>query len=574
MTKLEWKIRRNIPEFPIFTLVAALLLACGILHGQTFVSGGYISGSWSASDSPYFVQGDLLVHADSTLAIGEGTQVLFTGPYWLEVQGQLLVFGTDASPVIFDRHDTTEFWRGIYFNTTDTSITDSSLVAGSQIFHCLQSSALYLVESSRVRISACTIGKSNAFRGGGIRCFLSSPRIEQVIVDSCRALDGGGIFLEASSPAIRQSVITRNRADGAGGGLVIFSDSDPLIEDCLIIDNESYGSGGGLYVNQASPVFRRCNFRDNEGAMLAGNLYSGGGVSIKLNSYARYEDCIFENNHSHREGGAMAFFSPCDMVNCLFSSNSAEVSGGAIHAGATGMTTSSILNSTLNANESLQGSAVSTLNHTIAITNSILWHADTLNTGSMIYLNVSVPRNVLSVEYSGILNGEQGIERETGAQYTWGVGNIEADPLFETGSYELAWNSPCIEAGTPDTTGLELPLTDLMGNPRIVNERIDLGGYEYQAPVIVQSPVYRLADKVQRGMKVYPNPATNKVVIETAEFSSKKRLELINYEGSVVYSSVLTSRCTLIHTGSLPPGFYLVRITGDDISSSRKLIIR
>jgi hypothetical protein len=92
--------------------------------------------------------------------------------------------------------------------------------------------------------------------------------------------------------------------------------------------------------------------------------------------------------------------------------------------------------------------------------------------------------------------------------------------------------------------------------------------------VIVQSPVYRLADKVQRGMKVYPNPATNKVVIETAEFSSKKRLELINYEGSVVYSSVLTSRCTLIHTGSLPPGFYLVRITGDDISSSRKLIIR
>ncbi len=570
MAKLGWKNPGNIPEFPIFTILVALLMTCSILHGQTFVSGGHVSGSWTASASPYYVQGNLLVHADSTLAIGEGVAVLFTGPYWLEVHGQLLVNGTTAVPVIFDRHDTTEFWRGIYFNTTDTSITDSSVLTGCQIFHCLQSSALYLVASGRVRISGCTVGKSNAFRGGGIYCSYSSPWIEQVTVDSCRALDGGGIFLEASSPVIRQCTITRNRADGAGGGLVVYSGSAPLVEDCEFHDNESYGSGGGIYINSASPTFRRCSFRNNEGAINAGNLYSGGGVSVKLGSYAFFGHCVFENNYSHREGGGMAFFSPCDIINCLFSTNSAAVSGGAIHAGAAGMMTSTLVNSTLADNESMQGSAVSTLNHTIAITNSILWHEDPLFPSSMIYLDVSTPRNVLSVDYSSILNGEQGIERVAGAQYTWGEGNIEDDPHLETGSHELAWNSPCIEAGTPDTTGLWLPSADLNGDPRIVNAIVDMGAYEYQQPVVVHSSQFT----VHSGVRIYPNPATNWVFIELAGDSAGKKLVFINSRGSVICAHEMTSRSIMLNTVQLPPGFYLVRITGDDISHSEKLIIR
>ena len=39
--------------------------------------------------------------------------------------------------------------------------------------------------------------------------------------------------------------------------------------------------------------------------------------------------------------------------------------------------------------------------------------------------------------------------------------------------------SPCIDAGIPDTTGQNLPEFDLDGNPRIVNEIIDMGVYEY-----------------------------------------------------------------------------------------------
>ncbi len=65
--------------------------------------------------------------------------------------------------------------------------------------------------------------------------------------------------------------------------------------------------------------------------------------------------------------------------------------------------------------------------------------------------------------------------------------SLPSVPLFtdpENGDYSLSWNdttrSPCIDAGDPDTTGLNLPPYDLAGNPRISGGIIDMGAYEYQ----------------------------------------------------------------------------------------------
>ncbi|MDZ4121061.1 MAG: right-handed parallel beta-helix repeat-containing protein, partial [Candidatus Cloacimonadaceae bacterium] len=45
--------------------------------------------------------------------------------------------------------------------------------------------------------------------------------------------------------------------------------------------------------------------------------------------------------------------------------------------------------------------------------------------------------------------------------------------------YQLSSLSPCIDSGTPDTTGMNLPPMDLAGNHRVWNGRIDMGCYEY-----------------------------------------------------------------------------------------------
>ena len=68
-----------------------------------------------------------------------------------------------------------------------------------------------------------------------------------------------------------------------------------------------------------------------------------------------------------------------------------------------------------------------------------------------------------------------------------GVGNLNLNPLFDgSGNYPFALtdDSPCVNSGTPDTTGLNLPEYDLAGNLRIYGERIDMGAYENQNVIV------------------------------------------------------------------------------------------
>jgi hypothetical protein len=106
--------------------------------------------------------------------------------------------------------------------------------------------------------------------------------------------------------------------------------------------------------------------------------------------------------------------------------------------------------------------------------------------------------------------------------HTWAVGNLfgypsflgwEAnDPLY----YSLASNSPCIDTGTPDTTGLDLPPYDLAGNWRIWNNIIDMGCYEFGSepwvsnddPVVPEIPSIKLV--------AYPNPFRTTTNIKTS----------------------------------------------------------
>jgi len=71
-----------------------------------------------------------------------------------------------------------------------------------------------------------------------------------------------------------------------------------------------------------------------------------------------------------------------------------------------------------------------------------------------------------------------------------GTGEISADPLFVSeagGNLRLTMLSPCVDAGTPDTTGLNLSVSDIDGNWRVFDGNddavatIDMGAYEYNS---------------------------------------------------------------------------------------------
>ena len=98
------------------------------------------------------------------------------------------------------------------------------------------------------------------------------------------------------------------------------------------------------------------------------------------------------------------------------------------------------------------------------ITNCILW--------------VNSPDQILYAEsnivtYSDIQGGYEG------------EGNINTDPLFvdpENEDFHLTASSPCINAGNNDAP--DLPETDKDGNPRIMDDIVDMGAYEYPGAVL------------------------------------------------------------------------------------------
>jgi hypothetical protein len=545
------------------------------MQGQTIIPGGYVSGTWDLSGSPYFIEDDILIHPDSTLTIDAGTNVLFFSKKLLEIQGQLIVNGELGDFVYFTGDQDTTTWYGLFFNTTDTSITDSSILLNADIFHCEGHPCMTIDHSSRLRINGCTIRYGDSFRGGGISCISSNPYFEDMLVAHNYALDGAGISLDHSSPLMVNCSIYQNTAYGAGGGMAIFDYSNPLIIHCQMTGNQSTGSGGGVYINNASPVFRNTIIDWNEGAIGGSSLYSGGGVSVKLACHPLFENCNFRGNQSHREGGGIASFSENEIINCFFRENSALVKGGAVYLSSGNLIVSHLTNCTFSSNESPQGNALAVLNHTGVLRNCILWHSNPSNPGSLIHLDATYVWNVMDAGYSDIQNGQAGIELAGAADYIWDLRNLELDPQFLPETCELSWNSPCIEAGTPDTSGLNLPEYDLNGNPRIANGLVDIGAYEYQLPLGIPSAGWRTKFQIQNEFRIFPNPARDWVAIDF-EFRIQNALfQILSIDGKVLLEEEWpeSNKSFRIDVKGFPPGLYSIIIRNDEYNYSEKLII-
>lgn len=245
---------------------------------------------------------------------------------------------------------------------------------------------------------------------------------------------GGGVILFTNS-VVENCVLADNQARFGGGGAYCYGGG--TLNNCTFLrnhaDNNVYGYGGGVYVSNAGEL-NNCNFYGNSGRVGGGASLSGGGVLNKCRLWGNSSTGVRCSN-----GGVLN--------NCLIYKNGGD--GVSIDSAGVLNNCTVFGNSSYGVYSSQGGQLV----------NCIIWGNG--------FGNIAASGNLPVISYTCSYPLQPG------------GGNISNAPLFATEStddYRLRTNSPCINAG--DNTYVPTNSYDLIGNPRIIDETVDMGAYE------------------------------------------------------------------------------------------------
>lgn len=357
--------------------------------------------------------------------------------------------------------------------------------------------------------------------------------------------------------------ISNNRA--GNGGVVHYVDKDNTNGQFICC----WGGDGGAIVNYYKAVLLNCSFFDNK----AGN---GGYFSSPFPN----DECSGEGG----DGGAIFNYSKLEIINSVFVHNSPGVSyktsggyqanhgiGGSIY----NLRILYITNSTfaghnyfddygIYGNEddinAMQSNCVfCSGNFSLVLSNSILYNA---LGGVVPELQVS-DSNAVSINYSLVrkinwikLHGEKNLHN--------------VDPMFvPTSNFRLSFNSPCINSGNPNTANL--PDTDIDGQPRIVENVVDMGASEYQGFT---------GNNQEKEMEViiFPNPSNGDFSVcnnnlNNSEIVVLSVIDMLGKTMLVQSYNQIDSPLKINLSGKVSSGIYFLNILTEKGNYRKKLII-
>jgi len=305
--------------------------------------------------------------------------------------------------------------------------------------------------------------------GGGVRCSAGDLQILNCVFSSnVSGFQGGAIFQAQSGSfnVFSNCTFVANSttlANGEHGGAIHFNTaSTNVFQSCSFIGNctrNDYKLGGAIYEGGNGGLLQLtgCVFADNTATGPGGAIYSRGTLDL---SGGKNE---FRGNVSARDGGAIfsSVVGTHTFDQCAFVANSAQAGGAICFYDASTIFVSSC---TFFANTATtgQGGAINSANGVMGVTNCIFWGNASSGTGTNLYGNGTV-----TIAYSDIDTNDNAV---SGGTKIFGAGIITADPLFAstTVPYDVrlrskygrwtpggwafdATNSPCIDAGDPDS---------------------------------------------------------------------------------------------------------------------------
>jgi hypothetical protein len=471
---------------PLFLLLCGML-SFRLISAETNIPGGYVSGTWTAAGSPYNVQGNITVHADSTLNIEPGVEVEFQGAFNLTVNGYLEAVGTESDPIHFSASVS---WTGLNFNNAP----DSSHLTHCTITGCKNgwAAGIYCVNSNPV-ITHCTISNNSSPFYGGIALDNSNPLISNCTISNNKGFFnyGSGISMLNSSPEISYCSIIGNGHANSNGIIYCGNGCTALISHCSITGNEAI-RGGGIFVDAGG------NPEINNSTISSNIAYNGGGIYFSNGSSGTITDCIINadstTNENNTKGGGILISSSSGVFsisNTTISNCWSRYGGSGIHiddALSVLITGSTFHSNICYDNTTFEVGAIYSANcdsllidHCDLVKNYSYWFASgiTLNGNTNLTLTNSIFRShndndITFASYSSAsvsYNDFYGSSGETFALPPTGLGtlvqtnangdscdafyNIYLDPIFvdlTNGDYQLTEDSPCIDAGDPAST--------------------------------------------------------------------------------------------------------------------------
>ena len=220
--------------------------------------------TWTKANSPYIVNGNLLVESGSELSIEPGVIVQFTGSYYIRIDGDINAIGSNEEPIVFTQSgDNLSSWSGIIINGDSNLLTENNeYKSGNVLMNCMIVGAnTPLSLNTSVYIDSCTIN------GGSIdarnNSFIRNCTIEN------------GLYLENF-----YGTVTKNNIHG-----------------CVTI-----GQFNGNIINNViyNGITCNCEYWDLYGTIINnainGNIEMGGNTTFKNNTFSAA--CIYLYEYS------------------------------------------------------------------------------------------------------------------------------------------------------------------------------------------------------------------------------------------------------------------------------------
>lgn len=434
-------------------------------------------------------------------------------------------------------------------------------------------------------------------------------KIQNCTFDRCNAVNGGVIHAQAGDSVIFSDVTVRNsQSTGHGAGIYIdnisnFKMSNSTIQDC---STTGTSHGGAIYLMYcknfmlSNSIIKRC-----KASGYAGAIYAVGSTSQTNNSNIDIRSCLFMNDSTGNQGGAVCINATntvthginLSLVNSTFTNNYSPGNGGAIaiYNVSTGKAnTFTIINSTVAGNSSNGGNAgfgggIRMYNATQGdikkyfynnviegnVANGGTVGSDLVITGSPVeYDGTNEPAADLFVSNNYIDKVVSWVPSTSAAtntfNYNVSTNNVLATPYVDNvasfGAIPLISSTAYVYGKSQYLADLGIN-TDQFGNVRpFTSGKCAVGAYEYLKSSTVTDVL-----KANENIRIYQLSGKDLNIVFPSETTGW--IEVVNAKGTIVKKQIFTNQYSCEVSGLLS-GFYIVKVSTDKRVFIRKIIIR